>query len=138
MIRNLIPYVSFDGEAADAIAHYQRALGAEVAELMRFADMKDHPFGPDANERVMHAMLTVGGASLMLSDIPPGTGLERGRGMNIVIELDDVAELRTRFDALAEGGEVTMPLHDAFWGATFGTLTDRFGVRWMLTGPRSS
>ena len=71
----------------------------------------------------------------MMSDVPPGESFERGMANQVVIELDDSTQLETCFDALAEGGAVRMPLHDAFWGARFGMVTDKFGVRWMLTGP---
>ncbi|MCB9602312.1 MAG: VOC family protein [Sandaracinus sp.] len=134
-IQKITPYLHFCGDAVDALAHYEKTLGAQVVERMLFGDMKEHPFGPDVNHLVMHSMLRIGEAVVMISDVPPGESFERGMATQVVLELDDGAQLETCFDALAEGGAVRMPLHDAFWGARFGMVTDKFGVRWMLTGP---
>jgi PhnB protein len=137
-VRDITPYLHFDGHAAAAIEHYEAQLGAEIDDLLRFGDMKEHPFGPEANERIMHALLRVGGARLMLSDLPPGQPLTRGDDVQVTLEFDDVEELTRSFEGLAEGGEVTMALHDAFWGAKFGILTDKYGVCWKLVGPGES
>lgn len=135
-IQKITSYLNFDGDAADAIAFYEQALGAACEERMRFADMPEHPFGPEANDRVMHAALKVGEATFMLSDVPPKQGFTREGNAHLMLWFDDVEDLTRRFEALADGGEVTMPLGDMFWGAKFGMLTDRFGVRWMLTCPQ--
>ena len=135
-INRIFPYLNFDGNAAEVIAFYGDIFRVQKPEVTRFADMKDHPFGPEANDRVMHACLTIGKATLMLSDVPPGMRLQRGTTSNVMVDLDDLEETKRIFAALAKGGEVSMDLHQSFWGATFGMVVDRFGVSWMLSGPK--
>ena len=134
-VTKITPYLSFDGDAHAAIEHYKTHLGAEVEGLMHFSDLKGHTFGPEANDRVMHCTLKLGGLDLMLSDVPPGVGLTRGGGMSVTLEVDSAELLESAFAGLAEGGEVQMPLQDTFWGARFGQVRDKFGIAWMFNYP---
>lgn len=132
-VTHIIPHLHFQGEASKAIELYQRALGAEVLACMKWSDMPGGapPSAEDA-DKVMHAALQIGQAKLLLADrtsSSPKTGVGNG---TIMIECADADELQRRFDALAEGGKVTMAIHDAFWGARFGMLDDAFGVTWMF------
>jgi PhnB protein len=68
----------------------------------------------------------------MLSDVPPGMPVATESNTHVALHLDDEAETTKRFEALAAGGTVTMPLQDTFWGAKFGMLSDAFGIRWMF------
>ncbi|WP_291985178.1 VOC family protein [Luteitalea sp.] len=126
-------YLTFDGTAADAIALYERALGAKVTFLQRFREIPGAQFeGADA-DRVMHATLSLGSGTVMVSDTMPGMGtLTTGTAMNVAVQYDSTDEVDVQFAALAEGGRVTMPLENTFWGARFGTLVDRYGVNWMF------
>ena len=132
--KDLTPYLFFDGTADKAIQLYTRALGAR-AEVMRFKDAPPgaFPFKPEEANRVMHATLAIGPVKLMLSDSMSDQPEPEGGNVQIHLEFDDLQELAQRFDALAAGGKVTMPLGDAFWGARFGALTDAYGIRWMLS-----
>ena len=130
-VKGLIPHLHFSGEAAQAIAHYERALGAHTAALMRWRDLPDGGVEGDEAERVMHARLLVGPATLLVADRVTGSPSVPSNG-TILLELDDADEMARRFEALATGGRVTMPIHDAFWGAKFGILEDPFGVTWMF------
>ena len=135
-VTQLTPYLFFDGQADQAIRFYQEALGAQVDGLLRYDQL---PAGagtcpPEDKQRVMHALLRLGGASLMVSDSPTGQPTASS-GVHVNIGFDDADEMARRFRALAEGGSVTMDLHDAFWGDKFGALQDRFGVHWMFTCP---
>jgi PhnB protein len=127
-------YLSFEGRCDEAIAFYQRALGAEVQMLMRF---KDHPepkppgMTPEMNDKVMHASLRIGDAVIMASD-----GRCQGggafHGISLALSVPDLPEAERRFNALADGGQVQMPLAKTFFSPGFGMVADRFGVSWMV------
>lgn len=133
-IEALVPHLHFEGTCAEAIALYERALGATVVALMRWREMpgggKDLP--PEALDKVMHARLQVGKAALLVADTVPNAPSGPRANGSLMLEFDDPEDMAKRFDALAHGGKVTMPVHDAFWGAKFGMLVDAFGVPWMF------
>lgn len=131
-IQQLNPYLNFDGTAEKAIALYERALGAKTESLQRFGDVPGQPPSPATAQRVMHALLRIGPGTLMISDTPPGMPVALGSNVHVCLDFDDPAEMAQRFDALAAGGEIAMPLQDTFWGARFGMLTDAHGIRWMF------
>jgi PhnB protein len=132
-ITSLNPYLNFSGNADQAIALYERALGAKTEMVMRYGEAQGMEVPPEHRDRVMHATLDIAGSKIMISDAQPGEAVASSNAIHVALhfkgDLDDVAR---KFDALAEGGEVTMPLADTFWGARFGTLTDAFGIRWMF------
>jgi PhnB protein len=130
-IKQLNPYLNFDGTATKAIELYQRVLGAKVENVQRFGDMPGNA-PPEAKDRVMHAVLKLGPAVLMLSDTMPGMPFSTAGNAHLCLDFDDAQEMTGKFEALAAGGKVTMPLQDTFWGAKFGMLTDAFGVNWMF------
>ena len=124
------PYVFFDGNCREAVEFYAKALGAEVS-VMGFGDSPmDVP--EDQKDRVMHATIKFGDATIFASDGMPNVPVDSGMRAHVSIGTDTAAEGRKYFEALAEGGEVTMPYEKQFWGDTFGMLTDRFGVKWMV------
>jgi PhnB protein len=129
MTSHLNPYLSFNGDARQAMEFYHSVFGGELA-INTFGE-----FGtPDADlkDKIMHAQLeTTDGFYLMGSDMAPGMPFNPGNTMTISLSGDD-AKLRDYFDKLAEGGTVTMPLEKQMWGDEFGQLTDRFGVPWMV------
>ena len=136
-IRQLIPYVFFNGTAEEALRHYQQALGAKVEDLMRYKDMPPEAGTcvPEDTDRVMHATVVLGEARFMLSDVTSDRPAPAGGQVELSLEFDDPEEMARRFDALAASGEVKMAIHDAFWGDTFGALVDRFGIHWMFLCP---
>jgi len=81
---------------------------------------------------VMHALLRVGAGVVMLSDTMPSQAVVTEGSVHVCLDFDDARDMAKKFEALAAGGKVGMPLQDMFWGATFGKLTDRFGVHWMF------
>lgn len=129
------PYLFFNGRCEEAIGFYQRVLGAEVEMMMRNKDAPPDalPPGmpPGSENLVMHATLKVGDGVLMASDGMAG-GAAKFSGFSLSLTCPTEAECRRRFDALAEGGRVDMPLGKTFWSAAFGMVTDRFGVQWMI------
>ncbi len=129
------PYLFFEGRSDEAIEFYRRAVGAEVAMLMRFKDAPEpHDPGmtpPGSAEKVMHAELRIGGAAVLLSD-GRCTGQPKFEGFSLSLTVASEAEAERRFGALAEGGQVEMPLTKTFFSPRFGMLVDRFGVSWMV------
>ncbi|MFP5238418.1 MAG: VOC family protein [Acidobacteriota bacterium] len=132
------PYLFFDGRCDEALAFYAQAIGAEVTMLMRYMDSPDAPppgmIPPGSEEKVMHANVRVGDTTFMASD-----GNCRGepdfRGFSLSLAVDDEDKAKQAFAALAEGGQVQMPLGKTFFSPCFGMLTDRFGVGWMVIVP---
>jgi PhnB protein len=130
------PYLFFNGRCEEAIEFYRKALGATVEMMMRFKESPE-PMPPDMlqpgfENKVMHATLRIGGAVLMASD-GHGAGALDFKGFSLSIDAPDAAGADRMFNALAEGGTVTMPIGKTFWSPRFGMVTDRFGVGWMVT-----
>jgi PhnB protein len=125
-------YLSFDGRAEEAIEFYKKTLGAEVKMLMRWKDSPDKSMCmPGAENKVMHAYLNIGETGVMVSD-GRNTGQPNFAGFNLSIDTKTKAEADKLFNALAEGGKVTMPQSKTFFSERFGMLTDKFGVNWMI------
>jgi PhnB protein len=133
-------YLNFPRTTEAAFNFYKSVFGTEFSTpIGRFRDMPpqpDQPPLPAADlDLVMHVALPIlGGFELMGTDAPESMGFKVNIGNNLYINLqpDTRAETKRLFDALAAGGKVEMPLQDMFWGAYYGSLTDRFGVQWML------
>jgi PhnB protein len=131
-MKDIIAYLTFDGTCREAMTFYAKALGAEI-HMMTFADMPEGPKNPkDASDRIMHARLAKGSAVLMASDTMPGMPLQAGSNFSISVDCEGAAEVDKLVAALGEGGKVTLPAQDMFWGAYFGMLTDKFGIQWMF------
>jgi PhnB protein len=130
------PYLFFDGSCEAALQFYQRAIGAEVELLMRYKDAPDPPppgmVAPGTENKVMHVTFRVGESLVMASDGRCG-GKADFQGFALSLALPGPADVDRAYAALVEGGKVDMPLGKTFWSPRFGMLTDRFGVRWMIT-----
>lgn len=124
------PYLNFDGNAREAMYFYKRCLDAEL-RMQTFAETGHHG-PPGAGDRVMHARLEKGPMVVMASDSMPGTPYTQGNNFHVAVQCDSVDEIERVFERFAEGGSVTLPLQDTFWGSRFGMLTDKFGVNWMF------
>lgn len=131
-IKELNPYLNFNGTAVQAIQLYERALGAKVEHVQRYGEVPGMSVEPQNKDRVMHAALRVGGGMLMLADAPPSMPVPSESNTHVTLHFEDTRELDKAFEALSAGGQVTMPVQDTFWGARFGMLTDKFGIRWMF------
>ena len=132
----LNPYLNFNGNTEEAFNFYKSVFGGEFITLQRFRDTPEAGKIP-ANEqdKIMHVALPIGpGNILMATDALESMGLKLVAGNNITLSInaDSEAEADKLFNALAVGGQVSMPLEKAFWGAYFGMLTDQFGIQWMV------
>ncbi len=131
----LQPYLFFDGRCEEAIEFYRQALGAELDMLMRVKDCPEPVQacmeGPDKENKVLHASIRIGDNVVMASD-----GMCSGQpgfdGFALSLTAADEAEAKRTFNALADGGQVQMPLSKTFFSPLFGMVADRFGVSWMV------
>lgn len=132
-IEQINPYLNFNGTAGQAIALYERALGARVESMMRYADApKEMKLAPEHEGRVMHAQLRIGKGVVMVSDMMSDERVAAEGNVQVLLDFDDPTDLTQKYEALAAGGKATLPPHDAFWGAKFGMLTDAYGVCWLF------
>jgi PhnB protein len=129
------PYLFFDGRCEEALDFYRRTLGAQVTGLMRF---KDNPescergrIPPGAENKVLHASVTIGDTTVLASD-GQCSGRPSFQGFSLSFTAHDAADAEQRFTALAEGGQVQLPLGKTFFAERFGMVADRFGVPWMI------
>ena len=129
------PYLFFDGRCEEALEFYKKTLGAKVEMLMRFKESPEpHQPGmisPGSEEKVMHAALRIGEATVMASD-GRCMGRPSFQGFALSVNARDGAEAERLFAGLAEGGQVQMPLAKTFFSPSFGMVADRFGVSWMV------
>ncbi|GAA1857934.1 VOC family protein [Microbacterium koreense] len=127
----LNPYLSFQGQAREALEFYQSVLGGTLA-IDTFEAFPDHA-SPEELHLVMHGQLTTDdGMTLMVSDTPSTMTYVAMAGVSISISGEDEARLEHIWNGLSVGGSVTMPFDTPPWGGRFGMLTDKFGVDWML------
>ncbi|WP_257461546.1 VOC family protein [Archangium lipolyticum] len=134
-IKSATPYFILNGKAEQAIAFYQRALGAKTEALQRFGDV-DQSCPVAMKSRVMHAALRVGDALLMMSDGSDEEAPPRSGNVSIALQFDDPDQARQCFDALATNGKAIQPLIDAPWGELFGVVSDQFGINWMFNSAK--
>jgi len=125
------PYLMFGGTCRQAFTRYQEIFGGELALLPMSEMPSDQPVPAEQADLIMHAALKFGDNLLMASD-DPSRGDAPVQGMQVNYAVDDVAEARRVFEALADGGQTTMPLSETFWSPCFGMCVDRFGTPWMV------
>lgn len=128
------PYLMFAGRCEEALAFYQRAIGAKPQMVMRFKENPEPPPMPlpaGWDDKIMHCGFHVGDTLVMASD-GMSAQAQPFNGITLSITADDEAQARRCFDALAEGGSVVMPMGKTFWSPCFGMCSDRFGVSWMV------
>lgn len=127
------PYLFFADGCREAFTRYHEIFGGTL-EIMTTADLPPEEQMPGVPaDAIMHAALTVDGHLIMGSDDPTSTDARAVQGMQVNVSVSGVDEASRVFDALAEGGEVHMPLAPTSWAAAFGMVTDRFGTPWLLT-----
>ena len=129
---DVIPYLHFNGNCAEAFAVYEKVLGGKVIMVSKFGEspMADQ-FPADMKDKIIHISLQIGNTILMGSDAPPGH-YAKPQGMSVSVNVTSPAEADKAFAGLSEGGSVTMPIAETFWSPRFGMCVDRFGVPWMV------
>ena len=126
-------YITFGGRCEEALEFYKKSIGAEITSLMRWKESPDNDMKgpPGYEEKIMNASFRIGETELMADD-GMGEAPAQFKGVTLAIEVADDAEAKRVFTALGEGGNVMMPLAKTFWTSSFGMLTDKFGVPWMV------
>ncbi|MBV7482692.1 VOC family protein [Bordetella sp. BOR01] len=131
----LCAYLTFDGNCADAMRFYEHTLSGRIEAMLTYGqapDGTDIPAG--AQDRIMHARLSLDGQTLMASDAAGNQPYQGQQGVSLVLAFPTVSDATRIFNNLAEGGTVTMPLQKTFWAEAFGALTDRYGTSWLING----
>ncbi len=129
---NIQPYLSFDGRCEEALEFYKKAVGAQVEMILRFGESPEPGMTPPGHEnKIMHCALRIGESTLLASDGECG-GTTKFGGISMTLNLKTEAEADRYFQALAEGGTVTMALEKTFFSPRFGVLNDKFGITWMI------
>ncbi|MBU8882546.1 VOC family protein [Flavobacteriaceae bacterium JJC] len=131
-------YLTFDGNCEEAFNFYKSVFGGEFPMIGKFGDMPPQegmpPMSEEIKNRVMHVTLPISQETILMgSDTMPGMHDHKaGNNISLSINTDSKEEAERLFNGLSEGGNVTMPLADTFWGAYFGMWTDKFGINWMV------
>jgi PhnB protein len=134
------PYLIFEGRCQEALDFYQKAIGAKIGMIMRFKDSPEQPSadcGGGNPEAIMHSSFQVGESTILASD-GRCQSAAKFEGFSLSYTVKSEAEAKEKFDALAAGGQVIMPLTKTFFSPSFGMLVDKLGVSWMIymAGPQ--
>jgi len=131
MQSKLNPYISFKGNAQEAMEFYKTVFGGKLT-MSSFKE-GGMPHDPSEADKIMHAMLQAdNGILLMASDKPANMPMQEGSQISISLSGDDETELKGYWEKLSQGGKVAMPMEKAPWGDQFGMLTDKFGIEWLV------
>jgi len=131
MSTRLNPYLSFKDNAREAMEFYKTVFGGKLT-MSTFKELHASQ-DPSEDNKIMHSELEApNGITFMASDTPDRMEYKVGTNFTMSLSGDNEAELRGYFEKLAAGGTITMPLEKAPWGDTFGMLTDKFGVAWLV------
>jgi PhnB protein len=131
----VIPYLQFNGSCAQAVAFYEKVFGVKA----KFSYYKDAPpcegYQPVAGTEnlVMHAFFKLGDDTVMFCDMPPQSPVRVGNNLAVSVSLDSVERVKSVFEALKDGGKVSMEPQETFWSKCFATLEDKFGICWLLS-----
>jgi PhnB protein len=131
-VTQINPYLSFNGKTREAMAFYKECFGGELTLMPVDGSPVADKMPPEMKDKILHSMLVSGHIIIMGSDCSCGGDYVHGNAVTLSINCTSDEEIQRFFKALSAGGEVTTPLGEQFWGATFGTLTDKFGFSWML------
>ncbi|MBO1583040.1 VOC family protein [Bacillus sp. XF8] len=131
MKQQITPYLTFNGNAREALEYYKSVFEGEIQGIQTFGDA-DFPTPPEVDNRIMHARFKKDGLFFMVSDAFLGQSVEVGNHISLALELDSEDEIQKIYDTLIEKGTVLMELQDTFLGAKFAKVKDCFGVIWDL------
>jgi PhnB protein len=128
------PYLTFNGNCAEAFTFYKSVFGGEFRQISKFGDMPGEEMSAEDKNRILHVSLPISKETILMgSDSHPRMGkVNPGQHMSLSIGADSKEEADKIFNGLAAGGKITMPIADTFWGAYFGMLVDKFGFDWMV------
>ncbi|BAU28756.1 PhnB protein [Aneurinibacillus soli] len=131
MKQQATPYLTFDGNAREALEYYKDVFKGEILEIKTFGKA-DFPTPPEVDNRIMHAQFKKDDLFIMVSDAFLGQSVEKGNNISLALELESEEEIHKLYDALSQKGTILMELQDTFWSAKFAKVRDYFGVIWDL------
>jgi PhnB protein len=131
MIKQVTPYLYFEGNAEEALDFYKDIIGGEKSDIMRYGDAQT-PTSDAYKNKVLHARLESKSFNLFFSDIFEGQKVENGNNISLTLEFDSEEAIDKAYSSLAEGGTIFMELQKTFWNAKYAKVTDKFGVIWEL------
>jgi PhnB protein len=129
------PYLNFNGNTEEAFNFYKAAFGGEFTAVMRYKDTEDGKHMTETEQdMIMHISLPIGNTILMGTDMPKSMEqVTFGSNSSLCVSVESREEADRVFNALSQGGKVTMPMEDMFWGDYFGSFFDKYGVQWMIS-----
>jgi PhnB protein len=126
------PYLLFNGRCQEAFRFYERVLGAKIESVLTpEGTPAEAHVPPEGRKSVLHGRITVNGQTVMASDCPPER-YAAPQGFSLHLGFQKPEEAERVFGALADGGNVTMPMQETFWARRFGMVVDRYGIPWMV------
>ncbi len=128
----VVPYMSFNGNAEEALNYYKVVLEGDIGDVMRYKDAPDMDVSEGYMDKLLHGQLKIGDNEIFVADTFENMPVKMGGSVEMTLLMDSEEELRKVFDAFAKEGEVQMPVDKMFWGAIFGSVVDKFGIRWSL------
>jgi PhnB protein len=130
-------YLMFNGNCEEAFKFYAELLHGKIVAMMPHEGTPaENHVSPEWRKKIIHARMTVGDNVLMASDAPPDRS-QKPQGFSVNISVDTPAEAERIFGALAERGNIQMPIAETFWAERFGMVVDRFGTPWMINCEKS-
>lgn len=140
-MRTLNPYLIFNGNCEDAFAFYKSVFGGEFIALQRFNEIPTEengqcePLPENWKSKIAHICLQMSSSIVLLGgDTNPNYGnVDFGQNLHLSVQAESKANADKLYNQLAEDGTITMPITDMFWGDYFGMVTDKFGIRWMIS-----
>ena len=132
---DVVPYLGFNGNCAEAMRFYERALDGKIELMMSGADSPMAARIPkEFAHRIMHARLALPGGAMLYAGDAMGQTYQGIHGVSITLNYASAAEAKKYFERLADGGTVTMAMAPTFWAKSFGMVTDKFGAHWVVNG----
>ena len=134
-MNQLEPYLFFNGNCAEAMHFYEKVLGGKVEMMMKASEAPGGMEKPGSKaDGILHAAVSVAGSRILASDWMSPDPYPGMKGVSLAIAYPTIDEAKKKFEALAAGGRVNMPLDKTFWVESFGMVTDKFGTNWMISG----
>ena len=138
-MKQLEPYLFFNGNCAEAMRFYEKTLGGKVEMMMKASEAPGGTEKPGSKaDGILHAAISVDGQRLLASDWMSPDPYPGISGVSLSLVFQTVDEAARKFNALADGGKVQMPLANTFWIESFGMLKDKYGVAWMVSGGKQA
>jgi PhnB protein len=132
------PYLTFNGNCEEAFEFYKSVFGGNFRQISKFKDMPPMPgneLPPNLLDKIMHVSSPISNETVLMgSDSNPMMGdVTTGQNISLSVNAASKNEADKIFNSLSSGGKITVPIADAFWGAYFGMLLDKFGIIWMVS-----